>query len=131
VIVVDTNVLAYLLIPGKYTPAAERLLLAEPDWAAPRLWRSELRNVLATYVQAKLLDVADAVALHRRAADLIGADEYDVATPDVLRLADASGCSAYDCELVSLAEHLGVKLSTADVRLARAFPERAALLADA
>ena len=47
-IVVDTNVLAYLLIPGQYTESAERLLLDEPEWAAPLLWRSELRNVLAT-----------------------------------------------------------------------------------
>ena len=31
-IVVDTNVLAYLLIPGKFTEAAERLLLNDPQF---------------------------------------------------------------------------------------------------
>ncbi|HNC21414.1 type II toxin-antitoxin system VapC family toxin, partial [Accumulibacter sp.] len=111
-IVVDTNVLAYLLIPGQYTESAERLLLDEPEWAAPLLWRSELRNVLATYVRSKRLEVSDALALHRRAADLIGAEEYDPETSDVLRLAKASGCSAYDCEFVSVAEYLDVKLVT-------------------
>jgi len=51
-IVVDTNVLAYLLMPGKFTAGAEQLLRSDPEWAAPVLWRSELRNVLATYVRA-------------------------------------------------------------------------------
>jgi len=131
VIVVDTNVLAYLLIPGQYTESAERLLLDEPEWAAPLLWRSELRNVLATYVRSKRLEVSDALALHRRAADLIGAEEYDPETLDVLRLAKASGCSAYDCEFVSVAEYLDVKLVTADAKLAKAFKTRALLLSDA
>ena len=130
-IVVDTNVLAYLLIPGQYTEAAEGLLLHDPEWAAPLLWRSELRNVLATYVRAKRLEVGDALALHRRAADLIGAEEYDPETSDVLRLAKASGCSAYDCEFVSVAEYLDVKLVTADAKLAKAFRARAVMLADA
>lgn len=130
-IVADTNVLAYLLIPGQHTEAAEQLLLSEPEWAAPLLWRCELRNVLATYVRAKHMDAADAVALYRRAADIIGSDEYDTDTMDVLRLAKASGYSAYDCEFVSLAEYLDVKLVTADAKLAKAFKSRAVLLANA
>jgi len=129
VIVVDTNVLAYLLIPGRYTARAETLLAADPDWAAPRLWRSELRNVLATYVRSKLLDLADAVALHGRAGAIIGADEYEVETTEVLRLSKASGCSAYDCEFVALAEFLDVELVTTDAKLVRAFVRRATLLA--
>lgn len=130
-IVVDTNILAYLLIPGQHTPSAEKLLLADPEWAAPVLWRSELRNVLATYVRSGRMDLTDAAALHAHAADIIGADEYEVATPDVLRLAKASGCSAYDCEFVCVAEFLGARLVTADTRLAKAFRARAVLLADA
>lgn len=130
-IVVDSNVIAYLLIPGKYTDAAERLLLADDNWAAPRLWRSELRNVLATYVRGGQLDLPDAAALHRRASDIMGGNEYDVETPEVLRLAKLSGCSGYDCEFVSLAEHLDVDFVTADLKLARAFPSRAKVLIEA
>ena len=127
-IVVDTNVLAYLLIPGTHTETAERLLLADGEWAAPRQWRSELRNVLATYVRRGALELEDAIALHRRAGELIGEAEYEMETSDVLRLSRASGCSAYDCEFVALAEHLDVAFVTADVRLARAFEPRARLL---
>ena len=127
-IVVDTTVLAYLLIPGKRTEAAEALLVADPHWAAPRLWRSELRNVLATYVRNNLIELADASALFGRASALIGADEYEVDTQDVLRLAKESGCSGYDCEFIAVAEYLDVKVVTSDAKLAKAFPRRARLL---
>jgi predicted nucleic acid-binding protein len=128
VIVVDVNVLAYLLIPGKFTAAAEQLLQEDPSWAVPRLWRSELRNVLASYLRADQMDLADAALIFQRAAELIGAEEYEVETTDVLRLSQQSRCSAYDCEYVALAEFLGLTLVTADTQIANAFPRRTSLL---
>lgn len=53
-IVIDTNVIAYLFLPGNYTKNSEALLRADPLWAAPYLWRSEFRNILATYVRKKI-----------------------------------------------------------------------------
>ena len=130
-IVVDVNVLAYLLIPGKYTNSAEQVLEADSHWVAPRLWRSEFRNVLSTYVRSNLLELADAVLLYQRAKDLIGTEEYEVETSDVLRLSKQSKCSAYDCEYIALAEFLDLKLVTADAKLSKAFPQRTRLLSDA
>ena len=127
-IVVDVNVLAYLLIPGRYTSSAEVLLEADAAWAAPRLWRSEFRNVLANYLRSNLLELTDAAALFQRASDIIGAEEYEVETPEVLRLSKQSKCSAYDCEYVVLAEFLDLELVTADAKLAKAFPKRVRLL---
>ena len=127
-IVVDVNILAYLLIPGKFTTSAEHLLAADSFWAAPMLWRSELRNVFATYLRSNQLELVDALALFQRAADIIGADEYEVQTSDVLRLSKKSRCSAYDCEYIALAEFLDLKLVTADGKLAKAFPDRTQLL---
>jgi predicted nucleic acid-binding protein len=40
-----------------------------------------------------------------------------------LQLAAHSGCSAYDCEFVSLAQSLRVKLITGDKKLLQVFPE--------
>jgi predicted nucleic acid-binding protein len=54
-IVVDSNVLAYLYLPGECTEAAEALLGNDPEWAAPILWRSEFRNILAGYLRRKSL----------------------------------------------------------------------------
>ncbi len=50
-IVVDANVLAHLHLPGEHTSAAEALLGNHPGWAAPVLWRSGFRNILASYVR--------------------------------------------------------------------------------
>jgi predicted nucleic acid-binding protein len=131
VIVVDVNVLAYLLIPGKYTKAAEVLLEEDPAWVVPRLWRSELRNVLANYLRAKQMDLAEAALVYQRAEELVGSEEYEVETAHVLRLCAESKCSAYDCEYIALAEFLDVKLITKDAKLAKAFPRRTTLLSDA
>ena len=57
-IVVDTNVICYLLMPGERTAAAERLYRADPEWIAPRLWLDELLNVLATSERQAFLDVS-------------------------------------------------------------------------
>lgn len=127
-IVVDVNVLAYLLIPGKFTEAAERLLEQDPAWLVPRLWRSELRNILANYLRAAQMELADAVLVFQRASELVGAEEYEMEPADVLRLSKQSKCSAYDCEYVALAEFLDLPLVTADRKLVKAFPRHTRLL---
>jgi predicted nucleic acid-binding protein len=130
-IVVDTNVLAYLYLPGKYSAAAEKLLLRDAEWAVPRLWRSEFCNVLATYLRSKLLKLDEAQALWSRARALVADHEYEVVPTEVLRLAHSSGCSAYDCEFIALAEHLDVKVVSADAKLCKAFAQRAVALSAA
>ena len=130
-IVVDTNVIAYLYLPTKYTPSAEALLERDPDWAAPLLWRSELRNVLALYLRQGLLDFDAAYAIQNEAESLLAGREYDVGSLDVLRLAASSGCAAYDCEFVGLAEYLGVRLVTEDRQVLSNFPATALSLKNA
>ncbi len=121
-IVVDTNILAYLYLPTAQTAAVEQLLQQQPDWVAPRLWRSELRNVLALYLRKQLLSLAQAVAIQTEAELLLADREYDVKSLEVLTLAQATGCSAYDCEFVVLAKRLGVPLVTADKKVLSSFP---------
>jgi predicted nucleic acid-binding protein len=128
VIVVDTNVLVYLHIQTPWTAAAERLLRRDGDWAAPVLWRSELRNVLAAQVARRTITLDHALAIQGEAEDLLSGNEYEVQSRTVLELAALSGCSAYDCEFVALAESLGVKLFSADEEVLEAFPKVAARL---
>ena len=71
-IVVDTIVVAYLLIHGQHTAAARATLARDPEWAAPLLWRSEFRNVLALYLRRRDLSLRQAVSLQEAAESLAG-----------------------------------------------------------
>ncbi len=130
-IVVDTNIVAYLYLPGAFTATAEGLLDRDPDWAAPVLWRSEFRNILAGYVRRKTLTMELALGLQLEAESLLGGFEYEVDSRSVLELVSTSDCSAYDCEFVALAIELNTKLVTMDGKLLRAFPDRVVALAAA
>jgi predicted nucleic acid-binding protein len=122
-IAVDSNVIAYLYLPGEFTTKAEKLLEREPEWAVPLLWRSELRNILALYMRKRLLDFDAAFRIQREAEALVADHEYDVDSFEVLTLARDSGCSAYDCEFIAVARLLEVKLVTEDAKLRQAFPK--------
>ena len=121
-IVADTNIMAYLIIGGAQTPLAEAALQRDPLWAVPHLWRSEFRNILATHLRQGLMTLAKANELMGDAEALLSRGEHDVSSEEVLGLASASRCTAYDCEYVALAYRLGVPLVTTDAQLLRAFP---------
>jgi predicted nucleic acid-binding protein len=122
-IVVDTNVLVYLYLPGENTADAEALLESDPEWAAPVLWRSEFRNVLAGYMRRKALTFDQAYAVQCEAENLLAGSEFEVDSHAVLELVQDSECSAYDCEFIALATKLNTKLVTMDKKVLRAFPK--------
>ena len=93
-IVIDTNIIAYLYLPTEYTKKAEDLLLEEPIWAAPVLWRSEFRNILALYIRKEILTFDQAVQIQTEAESLMEENEFQVNSLDVLNLVQASSCSA-------------------------------------
>ncbi len=124
-IVADTNLVAALLLPHELGDLGERVFAADPAWALPVLWRSEWRAVLLKYVRARRLGLDGAARLAAWAEGRFAGGERLVESAEVLRLADGSGCSAYDCEFVALAEALDVPLVTRDAQLLAAFPARA------
>ena len=124
-IVVDTNVICYLLMPGERTAAAERLYRADPEWIAPRLWLDELLNVLATSERQAFLDAEQAAAILRDAVDLMQEGTYEVPPERVLAIARRTGCSAYDSRFVALAEDRHLKLHTWDQKILERCPELA------
>lgn len=128
-IVVDSNILAYLYLPGERTADAEALLEKDPEWVAPVLWRSEFRNILAGYTRRKTLTFEQACSLQSEAEGLLSGSEFEVDSRAVLELVHDSDCSAYDCEFIALAIKLGTKLVTADKKVLRAFPNRTIALA--
>ena len=124
-IVVDTNIIGYLYLNNERSGQVEKALLKDAEWAAPVLWRSEFRNVLAQYIRKEILSFEDAVRIMDEATRLMEGMEYEVASMDILQLVRESSCSAYDCEFVALARDLGVSLVTVDKRILREFPSDA------
>jgi predicted nucleic acid-binding protein len=128
VIVVDSNVIAYLYLPGEHTAKAEALLERDAHWASPLLWRSEFRSILAGYMRRGTLTFEAARSLQLEAENLLSGAEHEVDSRLVLELVRDTDCSAYDCEFAALAIALGVKLVTMDRKLLTAFPRCAVAL---
>lgn len=129
-IVVDTNVISYFLIQGKYSDVAEQLFDKEPNWFAPRLWRSEFRNTLIKSLRADFLSVQECYYLMSLAETFIEGREYEVDSSRVLALASQSLCSAYDAEFIALARELRTYLITWDKKLIQQFPDLAVAAED-
>jgi predicted nucleic acid-binding protein len=130
VIVVDTNILAYAVLPGEKTAAALALVERDPFWVAPALWRRELRNVLATLMRVRRLPLPSALAAFAEAERLVTDVSIEPTTQDCLRLAARGRVSAWDAEFVFVADALGAPLVSADKRLMRAFPGRVVSLTE-
>ncbi len=76
-------------------------------------------------MRQKIIELNDAVQLMSLAEELLNDNEYKINSFQVLQLANESGCSAYDCEFVSLAKNLGITLVTEDKAVLKSFPETA------
>lgn len=124
-IVADTNLLIYLYVQGQRTEESEAVLRKDAVWTAPLLWRSEFRNVLIGLVRKGALTLDEALSMVEEAERWLSGHEYSVISRQVLALAAQSGCSAYDCEFVALAQDLGVPLVTSDRQILKAFPTTA------
>ena len=116
-IVVDTNILSYLFIRGERSDAMDRLMEADGDWAAPRLWLDEFLNVLATYERNGILSIEQVSPILNDALALMEGSSYEIPPERILAVARRTGCSAYDSQYIALAEDLGTKLYTCDKRI--------------
>jgi predicted nucleic acid-binding protein len=122
VIVVDTNIMAYRWLPGPRSQLIGSLLRVDSEWAAPLLWRSEFRNILAGLLRAGKLTLHEANLTMQHAALSLSAGEHIVQDQAVLTLVSQSHCTAYDCEFVALANALDTMLVTEDKAVIAAFP---------
>lgn len=121
-IVVDTNVIAYLFIHGEHTRKSQALLGYDPQWISPLLWRSEFRNILAYYIRHDNLKLKDAQLLMHEAERLMNGNEYELNSNEILNLVSKSNCSAYDCEFVALAMKFNLTLFTSHKKILSEFP---------
>ena len=128
-IVVDTNVMVYLLTgSGHRGNDAARLLVKDPEWAAPPILLSEFRNVVIGFLRSGRIHGTDAVEICEDAHEIL---RHRIATTPLAQVLDtAVECelSAYDAEFVVLARRLGVPLVTADEGILAGAPDVAIAL---
>ncbi len=129
-VIVDTNIVAYLLIQGNRTAEAQALFARDPEWRSEAFLLIEFSNLLATYVRAGSLRRNEAHALlgevEKRVRGLVNLPHVRA-----LQVAEQFGVSAYDARFLGAAQILGGKLVTEDLQLRAAAPALTQFLADA
>ncbi|MEO8302529.1 MAG: type II toxin-antitoxin system VapC family toxin [Betaproteobacteria bacterium] len=124
-IVVDTNVIHYCWVHGQNTEIAQAVRQKDPEWHAPILWRSELRNVLTAYLRRGLLTRSQIAGILGVVDQAFAEREHIIPDDLVLDVVASSTLTAYDAEFVALAVALSVPLVTGDKAVLKAFPDRA------
>jgi len=130
-VVVDTNVLAYLLIAGDQTPVAQNLFSRDDDWHTEPFAIVEFSNLLATACRTRGLSRARAGRLLQTAEDLLRGRTHAVAHQTALAVANEFAISAYDARFVAVAAQFDTLLVTEDRRLRRATQQRTRSIAEA
>ncbi|MBU2601908.1 MAG: type II toxin-antitoxin system VapC family toxin [Actinobacteria bacterium] len=129
-LVVDANVVVYMLLDGEKSPAARRLHEMRPDWVCPTILRHEFMNVCATYQRAGGFSRRECLALLKTGLGLLSGREVDIDPEAAVGVALDLDLSAYDAQYVAVALALQGVLVTEDrLVLARA-PAVARTLAD-
>jgi len=130
VVVIDTNVLAYLLIEGDRTLEAQALYARDAEWRSEGFLVIEFSNVLSTYVRSGGMTRTQAETLlaeaERRMRGLV-----NVPHAQAMRAAEKFSVSAYDARFLAAAQSLGGKLVTEDARLRASAPALTCSLSEA
>lgn len=124
-VVVDTNVVAYLLLGTKgFVDEARACLDTVSNPIAPAYWEAELTNVVWMAVRSGVLPPEEGpvrLSLARR----LGIESVTTATlcQGALLRSVASGVAVYDTLFVELAARMGCPLLTFDKAVIKAFPD--------
>jgi predicted nucleic acid-binding protein len=130
VIVVDTNVVCYVLLAREKTESARAVFEKDSDWVLPPLWEHEFLNVLANYVRHGQADPSLMKTAWYRGLEFFRSVERQPSMDSALELAAKYDISAYDAQFVALARSLEVPLVSEDRRLRRRCPETVVSMTD-
>ena len=126
--VVDTNVVAYLLLgTEQYVQEAQTFLASLGEAHAPALWEAEITNVLWMATRHKILTIEEAINRLTLAGSLgIHTVPNRTLWQGALVRSHQSGVAVYDTLFVELATRERLPLATFDAALLKAFPNIAA-----
>jgi len=129
--VVDTNIVASLLLKGPFTEQALALYAADPDWRSEAFVLTEWANVLATQIKLRGLPLPDAVSLLSRGEALMAEGLLEVSHVAALTLAAQRDVSAYDARYLVVAQRLQTRLVTEDAKLRKRAADLTCSIAEA
>jgi len=75
-IVVDSQMIAALLLNNEKTDLAREVLRRDDEWIAPLLWRSEFRQLLAYYLRKNVLTLRQASLIMQEAESLMQGGQF-------------------------------------------------------
>ncbi len=130
-LLIDTNIVAYLLIDGDHTEAAQELRRSDPDWRSEAFLLVEFTNVLAAYIASKRMTLPLAQDFLAKAEALLDGKLGRIPHAAALTMAARYRVSAYDARFLALAYQLGRRLVTEDAKLRAAAPALTQSLTDA
>jgi len=130
VLIIDTNVIAYLLIEGDYTADARLLHRRDDDWRSEAFIMVEFTNVLTASIAARRMDLVLAQKFLADATSILQGKLASIPHDSMLSLAVQYRVTAYDARFLALADKLRSRLVTEDARLRAAAPALTQSLAE-
>ena len=123
-IVVDCDVIAYLLIEGEKTSLARTLWTRENNWWMPELWLHEFLNILGHQRTRRESEVEDLPGtLGSSSLSMFEAKSRQADMGYTLSLAARYRLTAYDAQYIALAQSMDVLLISEDRGLRQAVPQ--------
>ena len=130
-LIIDTNVVAYLLIEGDYTAAARLLHRRDDDWRSEAFIMIEFTNLLTASIAARRMNLVLAQRFLADATSLLHGKLGLIPHDSVLSLAVQYRVTAYDARFLALAQQLDRRLVTEDAKLRAAAPKLTQSLGEA
>ena len=122
-IVVDANIVIYLVYETSFSPMARQVYAKDPVWIVPDLWEAEVLNGLMNELRAGHTRLEDVIQAASNAALVLAGKARRCDRTMVLRTADGARLTAYDAYYVALARSLGVVLVTEDGKIKKNCPD--------
>ncbi len=129
-IVVDTNIIAYLFVRNdEFTPITKELYRKDRSWIAPSLWKFEFFNLLNLYRKRSLLAEEDMKDIYFKSLETV--ETVDLVDLSFLyNVASTSDLTGYDAQFVALANEKNLSLITEDKRIRNEFSNIAVSIKD-
>ena len=120
-IVVSTDIVVALYLPGENTGTAEAVLKRDPAWASPMLWRTLFPHYVTEPLRLGAVTPALVVLMLEEAEKLFLSREFPSPARENMRFVFQSQCSAFIAPFLGLAQGLGVSALLTKSRSNRTF----------